>query len=516
MNLVFNFGFYLMLNRHIHYKGYNQVKIFLISFIVTFIAFSASVQSKQLLADSGFARKALENCKTDLRYLNQVIGWQVKWPRQWQSIITAEPETLSEAIITWSQTPAAITLAIKNLSFGITYEQTAPRAVAIRVHQQVRDLLSDLSKVNSKYTFTNIDSKNAKQWNSLLRENITPAVIEFENFLRNEYLPVTHAVPGLSQLKGGRECFSNAVTWWTTLSLPLIEIEEIGKRFIKESQAQLLETGEKGDTVESMLTDLRTQIKDNRTTAKELLTVSEAALARAHNKTLLSFSKRAKEDIIVQEMPKYLQASAPAGYYGRAQGNTPARYIINPSRPNERRLMAEVIAFHEGVPGHHLWSSYPREDMSTGYNSGILEGWALYSEYLADEMDLYSSTYDRQGMITKHLWAASRLVVEPGLHLRGWSREDAIQFMMKNTVMSRTEIEIEVDRYIAMPGQSLSYILGADLILSERESAQNTMGDLFDISEFHDVILEPGVRSLPQVQEDVRAWVQIAIKEKSN
>lgn len=209
-------------------------------------------------------------------------------------------------------------------------------------------------------------------------------------------------------------------------------------------------------------------------------------------------------------MPKYLQASAPAGYYVRAQGNTPARYIINSSRPNERRLMAEVIAFHEGVPGHHLWSTYPRKKASTGYNSGILEGWALYSEYLADEMELYSSTYDRQGMITKHLWAASRLIVEPGLHLRGWSREDAIRFMMENTVMSRTEVEIEVDRYIAMPGQSLSYILGADLILSERKSARNIMGNLFDISEFHDVILEPGVRSLPQVREDIRAWVQQA------
>jgi len=364
--------------------------------------------------------------------------------------------------------------------------------------------------VNSKYTFKNVENINATQWNSLIRENIASAVSNFEKFLHNEYLPKTSTAPGLSQLKGGGECFSDAVTWWTTLSPSLSEIEEIGKQFIKESRAKLLATGKKGDTVESMLTGLRTKIDDNRTSAKELLTISELALARAHDKTLLSFSKQAKKEIIVHEMPKYLQASAPAGYYGRAQGNTPARYIINPSRPNERRLMAEVIAFHEGVPGHHLWSSYPRKEPSTGYNSGILEGWALYSEYLADEMELYSTTFDRQGMITKHLWAASRLIVEPGLHFRGWSREDAIRFMMENTVMSRTEIEIEVDRYIAMPGQSLSYILGADLILSERKSAQNIMGTLFDISEFHDVILEPGVRPLPQVREDIRAWVQLS------
>jgi uncharacterized protein (DUF885 family) len=176
--------------------------------------------------------------------------------------------------------------------------------------------------------------------------------------------------------------------------------------------------------------------------------------------------------------------------------------------------MAEVIAFHEGIPGHLHWSSNHKKEPSSGYNSGILEGWALYSEYLADEMDLYSTTYDLQGMITKHLWAASRLIVEPGLHLLGWSRENAIHFMIENTVMSRTEIEIEVDRYIAMPGQSLSYILGADLILSERKRARDILGNVFDISEFHDVILESGVRPLPQVRKDIRAWVQVT-KEAS-
>jgi len=486
------------------------VKIFLIAFTGILIALCASAQSKQLVADSGFAGQALKNCKTDLRYLNQVIGWQVKWPRQWQRIIAAGPETVDEATTKWSQVPAALKLAIETLRSGISSEETAPRAVVIRVQQQVRDLLSDLTMVNSKYTFKNVDNIDATEWNSLVRINIASAVSSFEKFLHNEYLPLTSKVPGLSQLKGGDECFSDAVTWWTTLSPSMNEIEEIGKRFLKESRAQLLVTGKKGDTVESMLKGLRTKIDDNRTSPKELISISEMALARAHDKTLLSFSKRTEKEIVVHEMPKYMQGSAPAGYYARAQGNTPARYIINPSRANERRLMAEVIAFHEGVPGHHLWTAYPRKEPSTGYNSGILEGWALYSEYLADEMELYSSTYDRQCMITKHLWAASRLIVEPGLHLRGWSREDAIRFMVENTVMSRTEVEIEVDRYIAMPGQSLSYILGADLILSERNSAREIMGSLFDIAEFHDVILEPGVRSLPQVRDDIRAWVQLA------
>jgi uncharacterized protein (DUF885 family) len=486
------------------------VKVFLTSVMTALLVLCASVQSKPLVADSGFAAQALKSCKTDLRYLNQVIGWQVKWPRQWQNIITAGPSTANEAITAWAQVPTALLLAMDALRSGITSEETAPRAVVIRVQQQVHDLLSDLTMVNSKYTFKNLEHKNSTLWNTFIQDEIAPSVSAFDKFLQNEYLPKSTIGPGLSELKGGRKCFYDAVTWWTTLNLSIDEIEEIGRRFLNESRAQLLETGRKGDTVKSILTGLRTQTADNNTSTKELLAISKMALARAQKKTLLSFSKQTKKEIVVHEMPKYMQSSAPAGYYARAQDNTPARYIINPSRPNERRLMAEVIAFHEGVPGHHLWSAYPRKDPSTGYNSGILEGWALYSEYLADEMDLYSSTYDRQGMITKHLWAASRLIVEPGLHLRGWSREEAIHFMIENTVMSRTEVEIEVDRYIAMPSQSLSYILGADLILSERKRARNIIGSTFDIAAFHDVILTSGVRSLPQVRKDIRVWANTA------
>jgi uncharacterized protein (DUF885 family) len=471
--------------------------------------YCVGAQSKVLTADSGFASQALNSCKTDLRFLNQVIGWQVNWPRKWQNVITNEPDNAKEAIIIWSQAPTAIKNAVDTLRLGIAANETAPRPVVIRVQQQVNDLLSDLSAINSKYRFKNVTHENAAKWNTLIGDKIAPAIANFEQFLSNEYLPASPEAPGLSKLKAGKACFSDAATWWTTLKQSPEEIEAIGKRFLEETHAQLLATGKKGDTVKSLLKGLRLQAKTNGTMAKELIAISEAALVRAQDKTLTSFLKQTDKKFIVSEMPKYMQGSAPAGYYGKAQGKTPARYIINPSRPNERRLMAEVIAFHEGIPGHHLWSTYPRETPSTGYNSGILEGWALYSEYLADEMNLYSSTYDRQGMITKHLWSASRLIVEPGIHLRGWSREDAIRFMLDNTVMSRIEIAIEVDRYIAMPGQSLSYMLGADLILSERQRARTLMGNSFDLAQFHDVILAAGVRPLPTVRADIRKWVEI-------
>ena len=485
------------------------MKILLSGFMAALMMFCASAQSETLVADSGFAAQALKSCKTDLRYLNQVIGWKVKWPRQWQNTIAAGPDITSDAIRTWSQVPAALTLATETLRLGIISEETAPRAVVIRVQQQVHDLLSDLTMKNSKYTFNSPTDNNAAQWNTLISNNIVPSVSDFNQFLKKEYLPATSNDPSLSKVNGETNCFLSAVSWWTTLNLSQKDIEDVGQRLLNESRHQLLATGQKGDTIKSMLKSLRTSTEDHNTSANELVSVSEMALTRAQSKTQLSFSKQITQKFIVSEMPKYLQESAPAGYYAKAQENSPAKYIINTSRPNERRLMAEVIAFHEGIPGHHLWVTYPRKAPSKGYNAGILEGWALYAEYLADEMNLYSSTYDRQGMIAKHLWAASRLIVESGLQLRGWSRTDAINFMMDNTVMSRQEVEIEVDRYIAMPGQSLSYMLGADMILFERKRARELLGNDFNIAAFYDVILEAGVRPLSEVRDDIRLWVQL-------
>ncbi|KGJ94627.1 DUF885 domain-containing protein [Colwellia psychrerythraea] len=472
---------------------------------ITFL-FCSTIQAKTLVADAGIAAKPLQACKTDLRYLNQVLGWQVKWPRQWQGTIASSPDSINEALVRWSQVPAAINETIDTLRTNIPTKQTAPRAVVIRVHQQVRDLVEALTSKNSKYIFRETKNKNAIKWNTLIKHEIAPAVAEFEDFIHQEYMPASTADSGFSSFKGGNKCFSSAVKWWTTLNPSLAEIEAIGQKHLNESRKQLLATGKAGDTVESILADLRAQAKENGILPNELITLSESAISRAKNKSQHWFSKEINKKIAITVMPKYMQDSAPAGYYSRAQGDEPASYIINTSRSNERHLMSEVIAFHEGIPGHHLWVTYPRETPSKGYNSGILEGWALYAEYLADEIGLYSSTFDRQGMLTKHLWTASRLIVEPGLHVHGWSRDDAIHFMIKNTVMSRAEIEIEVDRYLAMPGQSLSYMLGADLILSERQRATEILGNSFDIAAFHDVILTSGVRPLPQVTKDIRIW----------
>ena len=216
------------------------------------------------------------------------------------------------------------------------------------------------------------------------------------------------------------------------------------------------------------------------------------------------FLGEVRQPIAVEAMAAAVEAYSPAGHYRFAEGGRPAAYVINLSRPQERRLMTEAIAFHETLPGHHIRAAL---GLPAGrFNSGFAEGWGIYAEYLADEMGLYSSETDRAGMMAKHLWAASRLVVEPGLHLRGWTRAQAIDFMRTHTALSEAEIAVEVDRYIASPGQSLAYMLGYDRIMDARRHAERVLGTRFDLRHFHQVVLGPGARPLNQMFADVVSW----------
>lgn len=279
------------------------------------------------------------------------------------------------------------------------------------------------------------------------------------------------------------------------------------------ARADLERRDARGRRADRILKDLRKP--DPHATGEDIIDLSGAALARAQATLPRAFAAAPPSAIVVEAMADHLQPSFPAGYYVPPADGMPAKYMINPSRPGDRRLMAEAIAFHEGLPGHHLFFSYPRDKPLEGFSAGIIEGWAIYAERVADELGLYATPRDTQGMLAKRLWAASRLVVEPRLHDGRWTRKEAIDFMAKTTALPKAEIEIEVDRYLAMPGQSISYALGYDVIVSAREKARAQLGGAFDIRTFHDVVLKPGVRPLADVERDVAAWAAEAARSKA-
>jgi len=464
---------------------------------------AGAAHAEPVVAGSGvFADGEVPACRTDLVYLNQMFGWQVRWRSEWSRLAAASNDEARAAMLRWQAAPAALAADEAALAATGSPRGRAPRVVVERVLAQIENLRASL-RSGAPPLGSGVDGALRDQWSALFASRIAPAVDRFANFLRDRYLPRAPLAPGLGPAAGGAGCFRAFVRAFTTLDLPPVEIEEVGWRLLRAAEADMASlNGIDARALPGFLETLRAPARGG-FSADQLIAKSEAAIARAFAAAPRAFSRDILQQIAVRPLPPEMESSFPAGAYQGSETG-PASYVINTSRPSDRELMAEVIAFHETLPGHHARAAFGYPPGT--FNSGFSEGWALYSEFLADELGLYGSKRDRTGMIAKHLWAAARLVVEPGLHVRGWSRAQAVEFMHRHTALSDAEIALEVDRYIAMPGQSLAYMLGYDRIASARCYARAKLGPSFKLTAFHDVILGGGSRPLDRVYADVVTW----------
>lgn len=472
-----------------------------------FLASSAAAAPPE--AGAGYGATPIRECGTDLSYLNQITGWQTSWPAEWAQIAAAPGDAAAQAaaLARWGAAPAALSADIAALKRGLRERRAAPRAVVARVEQQVRDLETALAAKPSAYVDGPAGDFSGK-WRRLMNAEIAPAVAAYRRFLRDDYLPKAPETSALAALGDDGGCFAAAARWWTSLEMTSAEIEAAGERLLGETRGELLQLSATREDLPAVLARLRKTPERAPISEDDLIALSSAALARADEALVDWFAAVPTNGIDVKPMPAHLQASSPAGFYQPGSGGANSVYVINSSRPADRRLMAEAIAFHEGVPGHHLFFAYPRESAGGDFSAGFAEGWAIYAEKLADEMGLYSSLLDREGRLAKHLWASSRLIIEPRLHSGRWTRKDAIRFLRRTTALPEEEVAIEIDRYLAMPGQSLTYMLGADAILKARARARAELGEDFDIKAFHQAVLEKGMRPLAEVDADVDAWIE--------
>jgi uncharacterized protein (DUF885 family) len=220
-------------------------------------------------------------------------------------------------------------------------------------------------------------------------------------------------------------------------------------------------------------------------------------------------------------VPDYEAPYTTIAYYREPNpdGSKPGEYFINTTQPTTRpRYEAEALAFHESIPGHHLQIAIAQElpEMPAfrkyGGVTAYVEGWGLYTERLADEMGLYSSDLERMGMLSYDAWRASRLVVDTGMHAKGWSRAQAVSFMLEHTALAENNIRNEVDRYIGWPGQALAYKVGQLTILRLRAAARAKLGAAFDLKAFHDTLLGAGPVTLPVLEGIIDRWIAAAPK----
>lgn len=351
----------------------------------------------------------------------------------------------------------------------------------------------------------------------LLGEVVYPALRRYRDVLATEIAPHGRAAeqPGLCWLPDGHDIYRRLARGHTTTDRTPRDLHQTGLDIIARLREEYAEIGARAlgvSDADEVLRRLRSDPELFWNDAEEMLESARTAIRRAEEATPRWFGRLPAQQCRVQAVPAASGANTPMAFYlpPALDGSRPGTYFANTDRAHERsRAASEVTAFHEAVPGHHLQISLAQElgDLPTLRRllpiTAHAEGWGLYTERLADEMGLYSGDVSRLGMVSLDSLRASRLVVDTGLHELGWSRQQAVEFMLANTTTPLLEVEAEVDRYIVCPGQALSYMVGRLEILRIREDTRRRLGAGFDISAFHDAVLGHGALPLSTLDEMV-------------
>ena len=422
---------------------------------------------------------------------------------------------------------------MRNLRRGLQRRRVATHDAVRRVIEQID---AELDKPEDEWPLLRVlpnspagstgasfsDPEFERSLREVVSTEVKPAYRRYRDFLAREILPAARPPekPGIGYLPGGDQNYRLMMRVETSLPLTPEEVHALGLKLVAQNRADLATLGQKvlgTNDVAEIQKRLRGDPAMHFRTAAEIESKAESTLARAQAAVPQWFSLLPKAKCVVKVMGEHEAASSYVGYYreGTPDGSRPGNYVINTSQPETRtRYDAEALAFHESVPGHHLQiaiaqelTDLPEFRRHLGVTS-FVEGWALYSERLADEMGLYSSDLDRIGMLSFDAWRDCRLVVDTGIHSMGWTRQQAIDYMRDNTVLAENNIENEVDRYINWPGQALAYKLGQLKILELRDEAKQKLGSRFDIREFHKALLENGAVALPVLQDRMESWIR--------
>jgi uncharacterized protein (DUF885 family) len=352
-----------------------------------------------------------------------------------------------------------------------------------------------------------------------IENEINPVHRRVRDFLRSEYLPKAREGVGLVHMKGGAKVYQRQIESTTTLPLTADEIHETGLREVarikSEMEAVKTRTGFKG-TLPQFFEFLRTDPKFAPKTRDALRVGYEAIARRVDARIGEQFSTLPKSPLEIRAVEPFREKTEAGGSYqqGTPDGSRPGIFYYNAYDLPSRRLWGmETLYLHEGAPGHHFQISLAQENealpafMRFGGNTAFVEGWALYAETLWDELGLETDPYQRFGGLNDEMLRAMRLVVDTGIHSKGWSREQAIDYMLANSGMSRTEVVAEVERYIAIPGQALAYKVGALTIQRLRAKAEAALGDRFDPRAFHAQVLMTGSLPMAVLEKKIDDWI---------
>ena len=355
-----------------------------------------------------------------------------------------------------------------------------------------------------------------------IENSVVPQFIRIKDFFEKEYYPNTRTTIGVSETPNGAKFYQNRINYYTTSTLySADEIHQIGLKEvarIKEEMIKIIQDLNFKGSFNEFFKFLRTDDQFYAKTPKELLMYARDISKRADEQLPRFFKTLPRKPYGVAPVPDAIAPKYTGGrYVGTSKNSTdPGYYWVNTYDLKSRTLYTiPALTVHEAVPGHHLQSALNNElgdsipqFRRNLYLSAYGEGWGLYTEFLADEMGIYTTPYEQFGKFTYEMWRACRLVIDTGIHAKGWSREEAIDYMSNNTALSLHEVNTEIDRYISWPGQALSYKIGELKIRELRNKAKLELKEKFDIREFHERILEYGTVTLSTLERRINNYIE--------
>jgi uncharacterized protein (DUF885 family) len=423
--------------------------------------------------------------------------------------------------------PTAFSQITTNMELGIDEGRMPPQYLLEKVVVQTQTL-ADQKPAESPFamplkkfpkTVSAADQKRiSDELLDVIGTQVLPAYQRFAKFLKVEYVPKGRKDPGAWALPDGDAYYAYRIRRSTTLKKSASEIHQIGLDEVKRDEAEMLAIVHKLGfaDLKSFSAALKANPKLHPTSKEALLDAYKSNIAQMQPKLPGLFGTLPKAKLEVVPVPAYIEKDQAAAYYnpGSQDGQRPGRVYVNTYNFADRSLApVEAVSYHEGLPGHHLQISIAQE--LTGlpefrkhsYYTAYTEGWGLYSERLGKEIGFYQDPYSDYGRLEADIWRAIRLVVDTGVHSEHWTRQQMVDYFREHSAIDETNIQAEVDRYIAWPGQALGYKMGQLKILELKQKAQTALGPKFDIRAFHDVILDSGALPLDVLERRVDDWI---------
>jgi uncharacterized protein (DUF885 family) len=464
-------------------------------------------------------------------------GFHTYPARMWRSVNFRTAEDYRAYIRRLADLPDFLSENIVHMRKGIADGWTMPKVVLDGLMPTFAAQIAENAEDSSFYTpfekmASAVPADVQEQLRQEAREVITtqvmPAYARLNSFMQDEYYPAARETVGISDVPGGLAYYEDMVRYYTTIDISAEEVHAIGlkevARIRSAMEAIIEEVGFEGDFA-AFLKFLRTDPQFYAKTEKELLMTANYLAKKIDGRLPSIFGKLPRQPYGVEAVPAALAPNYTTGRYSGAPLDAPrgGYYWVNTYALDKRPLYTlPALTLHEAVPGHHLQISLSQElegvpEFRLGlYPHAFGEGWGLYSERLGEELGVYETPYERFGRLTYEMWRACRLVIDTGIHSKGWTRQQALDLLAENSALSMHNIRTEVDRYIAWPGQALAYKMGELKIVELREKAEAALGEKFDLRAYHEQVLSAGGIPLYILEARVDAWINGQLNADDN